>query len=145
MRALVLTLPRLTCSVSASSPNAYGRLVDNQPLLVSVAVPQQALTRIADGQSATVSFITGEEREGTVTFVGTAASAATRTFPAEIEVDNPGGLIPAGISAEVAIPTDEVVAHFVSPSTVSLAPGGELGVKTVANADDEGLGTVETR
>ena len=55
-----------------------GRLVDNQPLLVSVAVPQQALTRIANGQTATVSFITGEEREGTVTFVGTAASAATQ-------------------------------------------------------------------
>ena len=120
-----------------------GRLVDNQPLLVSVAVPQQALTRIVNGQAATVSFITGEEREGTVTFVGSAASAATRTFPAEIEVENPDGLIPAGISAEVAIPTDEVVAHFVSPSTVSLAPDGELGVKTVVDTDAEGLGTVE--
>ena len=120
-----------------------GRLVDNRPLLVSVAVPQQALTRLRNGQTATVSFITGEEREGTVTFVGTAASAATRTFPAEVSVDNPEGLIPAGISAEVAIPTDEVVAHFVSPSTVSLAPDGELGVKTVVNADEEGVGTVE--
>lgn len=120
-----------------------GRLVDNQPLLVSIAVPQQALTRIANGQEASVAFITGEERQGTVTFVGTAASAATRTFPAEIEVDNPDGRIPAGISAEVAIPTDEVVAHFVSPSTVSLAPDGELGVKTVVDTDDEGLGTVE--
>ena len=119
-----------------------GRLVDNRPLLVSVAVPQQALTRVRDGQTATVSFITGEEREGTVTFVGTAASAATRTFPAEVSVENSDGLIPAGISAEVRIPTDEVVAHFVSPSTVSLAPDGELGVKTVADADDEGLGTV---
>ena len=42
-----------------------------------------------------------------------------------LEVENPDGLIPAGISAEIAIPTDEVVAHFVSPSTVSLAPDGE--------------------
>jgi multidrug efflux system membrane fusion protein len=116
--------------------STVGRIVDNQPLLVAIQVPQQALTRIRNGQNATVQFITGEVREGTVTFVGTAASAETRTFPAEITVDNPDGLIPAGISAEVRIPTSEVVAHFVSPSTVSLNPAGELGVKTVKPSRD---------
>ena len=112
-----------------------GRLVDITPLTVAIQVPQQSLTRLAVGQSATVRFITGEEREGTVTFVGTSAASETRTFLAEIEVANDDGAIPAGISAEVIIPTGEALAHFLSPSIVSLNTEGTLGVKTV-NAEN---------
>lgn len=115
--------------VSAGSD--VGRLVDITPLTVSIQVPQQSLGRIKTGQTATVRFITGEEREGVVTFVGTSASAETRTFLAKIEVENDDGAIPAGISAEVRIVTDEVLAHFLSPSIVSLNAQGDLGVKTI--------------
>ncbi|QFT59227.1 Toluene efflux pump periplasmic linker protein TtgD precursor [Sulfitobacter sp. THAF37] len=114
-----------------SAGSDIGRIVDNRPLTVTLQVPQQALRRIQNGQKADVSFITGEEREGRVTFVGTSASAETRTFLAEIEVDNEDGAIPAGISAEIRIPTGERQAHFISPSVVSLAPDGVTGVKTV--------------
>lgn len=110
-----------------------GRIVDNRPLTVAIQVPQQALNRIRDGQSATVRFITGEVREGNVIFVGSAAAAATRTFLAEIEVANTDGAIPAGVSARIEIPTGAAQAHFVEPATVSLSPRGELGVKTVAD------------
>ncbi|WP_375257282.1 efflux RND transporter periplasmic adaptor subunit [Citreimonas sp.] len=112
-----------------------GRIVDNRPLTVTIQVPQQSLTRVTEGQTAAVAFITGETREGTVTFVGSSASSETRTFLAEIEVPNEDGAIPAGISAEVRIPTGEVVAHFVSPATVSLDADGTLGVKTVDEDD----------
>lgn len=114
-----------------SAGSDVGRIVDNRPLTVALQVPQQALRRIENGQSATVSFITGEERTGSVTFVGTSASAETRTFLAEIEVANEDGAIPAGISAEIRIPTGEKLAHFISPSVVSLSPDGETGVKAV--------------
>lgn len=109
-----------------------GRIVDNRPLTVALQVPQQALNRIENGQIANVTFITGEEREGTVTFVGTSAAAETRTFLAEIEVANEDGAIPAGISAKIRIPTGTQAAHFISPSVVSLNPDGEIGVKSVA-------------
>lgn len=112
-----------------------GRLVDITPLTVAIQVPQQSLTRLSIGQPATIGFITGEERVGTVTFVGTSATSETRTFLAEIEVANADGAIPAGISAEVIIPTGEVTAHFLSPSIVSLDTDGTLGVKTV-NAEN---------
>lgn len=108
-----------------------GRIVDNRPLTVAIQVPQQALDRIESGQSATVDFITGETREGTVSFVGTAANAETRTFLTEITVANADGAIPAGISAEIRIPTGTAQAHFVQPSTVSLDAQGRLGIKTV--------------
>jgi len=112
-----------------------GRLVDITPLTVAIQVPQQSLTRLSAGQPAQVQFITGEVREGIVTFVGTSAASETRTFLAEIEVENADGAIPAGISAEVIIPTGETEAHFLSPSIVSLNTEGALGVKTV-NADN---------
>lgn len=110
-----------------------GRIVDNRPLMVAIQVPQQALSRIESGQTATVTFITGEEREGRVSFVSTAANSETRTFLTRITVSNEGGAIPAGISAEIRIPTGEVEAHFVQPSTISLSPEGRLGVKTVGD------------
>ncbi|KQI68430.1 ABC transporter substrate-binding protein [Loktanella sp. 3ANDIMAR09] len=114
---------------------AVGRLVDITPLTVAIQVPQQSLTRLTVGQPATVRFITGEDREGTLSFVGTSAAAETRTFLAEIEIANDDGAIPAGISAEVSIPTGEVTAHFLSASVVSLDTDGTLGVKTVADDD----------
>ncbi|HCP80125.1 MAG TPA: efflux RND transporter periplasmic adaptor subunit [Octadecabacter sp.] len=118
-----------------STGTDVGRLVDITPLTVAIQVPQQSLTRLSVGQPATVRFITGEERTGIVTFVGTSAAAETRTFLAEIEVENEDGAIPAGISAEVIIPTGEVTAHFLSPSIVSLNTEGDLGVKIVNNDD----------
>jgi hypothetical protein len=65
----------------------------------------------------------------------TSAASETRTFLAEIEVENADGAIPAGISAEVIIPTGEATAHFLSPSIVSLDTQGVLGIKTV-NTDN---------
>lgn len=114
-----------------SAGTEVGRLVDITPLTVAIQVPQQSLTRLSVGQPASVRFITGEEREGVLTFVGTSAAAETRTFLAEIEVNNDDVAIPAGISAEVTIPTGETTAHFLSPSIVSLDTSGTLGVKTV--------------
>ena len=114
-----------------SAGEEIGRIVDNSPLTIQIQIPQQELQRIETGQTAEVSFITGQTREGTVTFVGTAASSSTRTFLAEIEVANETGEIPAGVSAEVKIPTGQAEAHLVPASIVSLDTDGTLGVKTV--------------
>ncbi len=98
-------------------------------------VPQQSLKDIKEGQNAEVVFITGTEAQGKVQFVSSSASAETRTFTAEVRVENADGAIPAGISARVRIPTGETRAHFVSPAILSLDTNGTLGVKTV-NAED---------
>ena len=126
---------KLNAGEFVSAGSEAGQIVDNTPLSVTIQVPQQSLRNIKSGQEAKVTFITGEERDGIVAFVGTSADQATRTFLAEITVENEGGEVPAGISAEIRIPTGDVVAHFMSPATLSLGSDGTLGVKTV-NADD---------
>lgn len=118
-----------------SAGTEVGRVLDRDPLTVVIQIPQQALSRVAEGQAARIRFITGEERDGTVVFLGENADAETRTFRAEIEVANPDSALPSGLSAQVRIPTGEVEAHFISPAVLSLGPTGELGVKTL-DAED---------
>ena len=110
-------------------------VLDNDPLTVVAQVPQQALSRLKKGQVATVSFITGEIRDGIVGFIGSNADSQTRTFRVEINVPNPASVMPAGLSAQVAIPTGRARGHFISPAILSLGPAGELGVKVVADRD----------
>lgn len=112
-----------------------GTMLDTDPLTVVIQVPQQSLARIVEGQEATVSFITGESRLGTVTYVSKDAASETRTFRAEITVPNADGQIASGLSVQVQIPTGEMSAHFVSPAILSLGPDGTLGVKTVDDQD----------
>ncbi len=115
----------------AASGDQIARVVDNSPLTVTIQVPQQSLSRLEVGQTAQVTFITGQVRDGTIGFVSTAAQAETRTFLTEVQVDNADGEIPAGVSAQVTIPTGEAMAHFIQPSIISLSPDGYLGVKMV--------------
>ena len=99
-----------------SAGSVVGEIVDNAPLSVTIQIPQQSLRDVKAGQTATVKFITGEERTGVVGFVGTSADAATRTFLAEINVENEDRAVPAGVSAEIRIPIGETTAHFLSPA-----------------------------
>lgn len=110
-------------------------VLDNDPLTIVVQVPQQALSRLKIGQVASVSFITGETRIGTVDFIGSNADTQTRTFRVEVAVDNPNSEMPAGLSARIAIPTGKARGHFISPAILSLSTTGDLGIKTV-NADN---------
>ena len=123
----------LTVNVGESVENGMvvAEVLDNDPLTVVVQVPQQALSRLQTGQDAQVSFITGEQKAGTIAFIGANADQQTRTFRVEIIVDNPDSVMPAGLSARVAMPTGQARGHFVSPAVLSLGTNGELGVKTV--------------
>ncbi|MFD2236559.1 efflux RND transporter periplasmic adaptor subunit [Aureimonas populi] len=106
-------------------------IVDNDPLLAVVNVQQRDISHVRRGMPARVSFIGGEQREGTVRFVSPLADAATRTFRVEVEVANPEGNLPSGISAEVVIPVDTVMAHYISPALARLDAEGRMGVYVV--------------
>jgi multidrug efflux system membrane fusion protein len=111
-------------------------IVDNDPLVVSLRITQQNISDLKVGQAASLKFATGQERDGKIRYVAPRADEDTRTFRVEVELPNPNGEIPSGISAEAKVPTGTVMAHFVSPAALSLNDEGKLGVKTV-NADDK--------
>jgi multidrug efflux system membrane fusion protein len=66
------------------------------------------------------------------------ADEATRTFEVELEVDNAGGKLRAGGTAELRIPAEAVFAHRISPSLLTLDDAGNVGVKIIND-----LGQVE--
>lgn len=110
-------------------------IVDNDPLLAVVHVQQHQISRIRRDMPAQVSFIGGEKREGRVSFVSPIANAATRTFRVEVEVTNPDGTLPSGISAEVVIPVETIAAHYLSPALLRLDDRGEMGLFIVDDED----------
>lgn len=106
-------------------------IVDNDPLVVSVRIPQHNISALKLGQPAHVTFVTGQQRDGKIRYIAARADEDTRTFRVEVELPNPNGEIPSGISAEAKVPTGTVLAHFISPAALSLNDEGKLGIKTV--------------
>lgn len=110
-------------------------IVDNDPLVVSVYVPQHEINNVKVGGRADVALATGQSKIGKIRFIAPRAEQATRTFRVEVAIPNPDGL-PSGTSATVRIPKQGVMAHFVSAALLTLNIEGVVGVKTI---DDDGI------
>lgn len=113
-----------------------GMFIEIDPLIVTGEVTERDVLLIEKGMHGKAVLPDGTELTGTVRFVSPLSSMEIRTFPVELEVPNPGGKIPAGITATVVLPTRMVEAHRVSPAVLSLNATGEFGVKVV---NDEGV------
>lgn len=111
--------------------DAIAHIVDDSSFKASASVSQQSLSQLSIGQNVSVSLITGEQLNGTVTFISSIADPTTRSFAIEALIDNPSDTVASGISATLAIPVEEVEATFVTPSSMSLGSDGELGIKAV--------------
>jgi len=110
-------------------------IVDNDPLIAVVNVQQAQVPNLRTGMAAQVQFIGGATREGQVRFISPIADAATRTFRVEIEIANPDGELPAGLSAEVTIAYATVSAHRVSAALGRLGEDGRIGIHIVDDDD----------
>lgn len=108
-------------------------VVNIDPLVAEVEVRQNEIASVYLGQTAHVTFQGGREAEAEVSFIAPVATAETRTFRVELEIPNPDEAIPAGLSAEVSLPMDEVTAHRISPALIRLDDTGRIGVFTVAD------------
>ncbi|TGN48774.1 efflux RND transporter periplasmic adaptor subunit [Paracoccus liaowanqingii] len=107
-------------------------IVRNDPLIAEVEVRQTEITSIHLDQRADVTFQGGRQTEGRVRFIAPVATAETRTFRVEVEIPNPGNEIPAGLSAQISLPMDEIRAHRLSPALIRLDDAGRIGLFTVA-------------
>ncbi len=111
------------------------QLVSLDPLLAVVEVAERKLGNVKIGDPAEVRLVTGQTLRGKIRFASKTASDKTRTYRVEIELANPGGAIPDGITAEVAIPMKTTMATRVPRSALTFAASGDLGVRTVSDDD----------
>jgi multidrug efflux system membrane fusion protein len=115
--------------VSQGDPVA--ELVDLDPIRVVAQVSERYLGRIKVDKPGEVRLLDGDIVPATVTYVGALASKSTRTFPVEMQIPNSDGLIIEGVTAEMHLPIEQILAHNVPSSVLSLLDNGELAVKAV--------------
>ncbi len=115
--------------VSLGDPVAT--FVDNRTVIVSANLSEFDARYVRVGDEATASLATGETVRGRIRYVAPVANEATRTFEVELEVDNRDGALRAGGTAELRIPAEQVLAHRISPSLLTLDDAGNVGVKIV--------------
>ena len=110
-------------------------VIELDPLLITGEVAETRIGALELGMPGSARLITGQTVQGRVSYVGRQADARTRTFAIELEVDNPGARVAAGVSAELRILEQRVDAHRLSPALLSLDDGGQVGVKALADDD----------
>jgi multidrug efflux system membrane fusion protein len=118
-------------------------VLENHPLRAVVQVPQHNVHRVRVGGSARVTFVDDSEREGTVQYISARADTTTRTFRVEITVPNEDRGLPSGVSVQVRIPVEQVMAQRISPALIGLDERGRLGVKAVDGEDRVAFHEVE--
>jgi multidrug efflux system membrane fusion protein len=110
--------------------------VDNRTIIVSANLSEFDARYVDVGDNAVARLATGETVKGRIRYVAPVADEATRTFGVELEIDNADGSLRVGGTAELRIPAEEVLAHRISPSLLTLDDAGNVGVKIV---NDQGL------
>jgi len=115
--------------VSRGDPVAM--FVDNRTIIVSANLSEFDARFVNVDDEATATLATGETVRGRIRYVAPVADEATRTFEVELEVDNRNGSLRAGGTAELRIPAEQVLAHRLSPSLLTLDDAGNVGVKIV--------------
>jgi multidrug efflux system membrane fusion protein len=125
----------VTVEVGGAALPMMGReiatVVALDPMLAVVEVSERRLAGLHVGDTAEVKLITGEKQLGKIRFVAKTATQTTRTYRVEVELPNPDGTIPDGITAEVAMPVKATPAARLPRSALTIASSGEIGVRTV--------------
>ena len=102
------------------------------PMLAVVEIAERQLAGVAVGGDAEVKLVTGARVKCKVRFVSRKASQNTRTYRVDVEVPNPDGKIPDGVTAEVDLLLAAVPAAKVPRSALVFSSSGQIGVRHVA-------------
>ncbi len=108
-------------------------LVQLDPFVVKAQVSENQIANVKQGMSASTTLVNGQNFNATVSYISAQADPATRTFTVEFEIRNPKATALFGSTAQVEVPLEQVDAHRISPSVLSLDRNGRIAVKTVEN------------
>lgn len=107
------------------------RIIDLDPLVISGEATEMQIKNLKIGETGHAELADGRKLEGRIRYVAGEADLASRTFTIELEVDNPGLEIRAGMTARMEVETERVLAYKISPALISFQDDGSFGVKIV--------------
>ena len=110
-------------------------IIQLDPISFIAGVPEYDINKVKIGQKVGVELVTGQSINGKLTFVSKSASPDTRTFVVESQIPNPDGNVKDGLTANMTIEIDKVMAHKISPSILLLNDEGKLGIRVVTKND----------
>ena len=114
---------------------ACASVLDDSPMLLVGLVPEQEVTRVQVGAAVDGVLLNGQRVTGTVTFLSAAADPVSRSYRIEVEVDTSDQTIREGITTEILVDADEVMAHRIPSSALTLDDNGDIGVKLIEAGD----------
>jgi multidrug efflux system membrane fusion protein len=104
-------------------------IIDLSRIKVSGFVGEQNVDLLSLGQPASARLINGMEVTGEISFVSRVADEETRTYAVEVTLDNPGGRIRDGMTAELIIDLPSKSAHRIPQTALTLDDDGRMGVR----------------
>ena len=104
-------------------------VLDDSPMLLVGLVPEQNITALEVGSLVEAELGTGMRISGHVTYLARAADTSSRSYRIEVEVDNSNTSIREGITAELLVDAQDLRAHQIPSSALTLDDTGEIGVK----------------
>ncbi|NMM43779.1 efflux RND transporter periplasmic adaptor subunit [Rhodospirillaceae bacterium KN72] len=110
-------------------------VADLDPMIVTVQVTEREIGKVELGVLAKIELVDGQQVDGIVSRIATTADNLTRTFEVELEVANDDASLLDGMTARVLLPSHQVLAHFITPSVLSLDDTGQVGVKSLDEDD----------
>ena len=110
-------------------------LIALDPIIVKAEVAERDVAHVAVGAKALVRLVSGVELEGTVKHLARKASDKTRTFALEVDLPNPDGAIPSGMTAELRLTAATQPALTVPRSVLTLNEAGQVCLRVVIEGD----------
>jgi multidrug efflux system membrane fusion protein len=110
-------------------------ILDDSPMLLVGLVPEQDVSALTQGASVSGRLLTGELVTGTVSYIARAADPISRSYRIEIEVDAKHEDLREGITVELMVNANEVAAHLIPSSALTLDDSGSVGVKIIDSSN----------
>jgi multidrug efflux system membrane fusion protein len=127
--------PLATVGTMLAAGQPCATVVQLDPMLFIASVPEAKIGYAKVGLSAAITLVTGEKAEGKVTYIAATADDKTRSFPAEIEIPNPGGKLRDGITADATVNVGTAPVLVLPQSVLTLDDNGVLGIRTVEDGN----------
>ncbi|MCA0901571.1 efflux RND transporter periplasmic adaptor subunit [Microbulbifer agarilyticus] len=106
-------------------------ILDLNPMLIVGEVSEAKVGSLKLGAPANAQMQDGQILDGRLRYVSQQAHTVTRAYRVEVAVANDDGALRSGISARMALPTGEVLAHRINSSLLTLDDAGLLAVKVL--------------